>query len=136
MQQLTQKRSYGDMVIQEIPYPLVGIGMIIVKNHFSIISTGTEGLTVQAASKSLTGKAKERPQQFKQVLDTLRKHSPLQTCGVVMKKLDTYSVLGYNCSGTLNSITPSPTSYLKSNHNNLSTNKNIIISFIYRDRAN
>ena len=35
MQQLTQKLGSGDMVIQNVPYPQVGKGMIIVKNHYS-----------------------------------------------------------------------------------------------------
>ena len=70
MNQLTQKLGSGEMLIQEIPYPQLGKGMIIVKNHFSIISAGTEGSTVTAARKSLIGKAKERPQQVKQVLTT------------------------------------------------------------------
>lgn len=99
MQQLTQKLGSGDMVIQEVPYPQVGKGMVIVKNHYSIISAGTEGSTVQAARKSLLGKAKERPQQVKQVIDTLKKQGPIQTYRAVMKKLDAYSPLGYSCAG-------------------------------------
>jgi len=99
MQQLTQKLGSGDMIIQEIPYPQVGKGMVIVKNHYSIISAGTEGSTVVAARKSLIGKAKERPQQVKQVLDTLKKQGPIQTYRAVMKKLDAYSPLGYSCAG-------------------------------------
>lgn len=99
MQQLTQKLGSGDMVIQEIPYPQLGKGMVIVKNHYSIISAGTEGSTVQAARKSLIGKAKERPQQVKQVLDTLKKQGPVQTYRAVMKKLDAYSPLGYSSAG-------------------------------------
>lgn len=99
MQQLTQKLGSGEMVIQEIPYPQSGKGMVIVKNHYSIISAGTEGSTVQAARKSLIGKAKERPQQVQQVLDTLKKQGPMQTYRAVMKKLDAYSPLGYSCAG-------------------------------------
>lgn len=99
MQQLTQKLGSGDMVIQEVPYPQLGKGMVIVKNHYSIISAGTEGSTVVAARKSLIGKAKERPQQVKQVIDTLKKQGPIQTYRAVMKKLDAYSPLGYSCAG-------------------------------------
>ena len=101
MQQLTQKLGSGDMVIQEVPYPQLGKGMVIVKNHYSIISAGTEGSTVQAARKSLLGKAKERPQQVKQVIDTLVKQGPIQTYRAVMKKLDAYSPLGYSCAGEI-----------------------------------
>lgn len=99
MQQLTQKLGSGDMIIQEVPYPQLGQGMVIVKNHYSIISAGTEGSTVVAARKSLLGKAKERPQQVKQVIDTLKKQGPVQTYRAVMKKLDAYSPLGYSCAG-------------------------------------
>jgi len=99
MQQLTQKLGSGDMIIQEVPYPQLGKGMVIVKNHYSIISAGTEGSTVTAARKSLIGKAKERPQQVKQVIDTLKKQGPVQTYRAVMKKLDAYSPLGYSCAG-------------------------------------
>jgi predicted dehydrogenase/threonine dehydrogenase-like Zn-dependent dehydrogenase len=99
MHQLTQKLGSGEMVIQNLPYPQLGSGMIIVKNHFSIISGGTESSTVTTARKSLIGKAKERPQQVKQVIDTLKKQGPTQTYRAVMKKLDAYSPLGYSCSG-------------------------------------
>lgn len=101
MQQLTQKLGSGDMQIQELPIPQIGKGMILVQNHYSLISAGTEGSTVKAARMSLIGKAKERPQQVKQVLDVLKKQGPVQTYRAVMKKLDAYSPLGYSCAGTV-----------------------------------
>jgi predicted dehydrogenase/threonine dehydrogenase-like Zn-dependent dehydrogenase len=99
MQQLTQQLKSGEIVIQELPWPQVGAGMLLVRNHFSLISAGTEGSTVKTARKSLIGKAKERPQQFKQVLDAVRKYGPVQTYRAVMKKLDAYSPLGYSSAG-------------------------------------
>ena len=53
------------MVIQNLAYPQFGSGMIIVKNHFSIISAGTDGSTVTTERNNLNGKAKERPQKVK-----------------------------------------------------------------------
>ena len=99
MEQLTQKLGSGEMVIQELPMPQLSKGMVLVKNHFSLISAGTEGSTVKAARKSLIGKAKERPQQVKQVLDVLKKQGFVQTYRAVMKKLDAYSPLGYSSAG-------------------------------------
>jgi len=99
MKQLTQKLKDGDMTIQEVPVPVLGVGMILVRNHYSVISAGTEGSTVKTARKSLIGKAKERPQQVKQVLDVLQKQGPVQTYRAVMKKLDAYSPLGYSSAG-------------------------------------
>ena len=36
MKQLTQKLGSGDMTIQEIPYPQLAKGMIMVKNHYQL----------------------------------------------------------------------------------------------------
>lgn len=99
MEQLTQKLSNGEMVVQELPVPQIGSGMILVKNHYSLISAGTEGSTVKAARKSLIGKAKERPQQVQQVLESLRTKGITQTYRAVVKKLDAYSPLGYSTAG-------------------------------------
>lgn len=99
MQQLTQKLSNGEMAVQEMPAPVLGKGMVLVKNHYSLISAGTEGSTVNAARKSLLGKAKERPQQVKQVLEVLAQQGPVQTYRAVSKKLEAYSPLGYSSAG-------------------------------------
>ncbi len=99
MQQVTQKLGSGEMVIQELPIPQIGKGMILVRNHYSLISAGTEGSTVSTARKSLIGKAKERPQQAMQVLDVLKSQGPVQTYRAVMKKLDAYSPMGYSSAG-------------------------------------
>lgn len=99
MKQLTQKLGNGEMLIQEVPEPQLESGMVLVRNHYSLISAGTEGSTVKAARKSLIGKAKERPQQVKQVLEVLRAQGPVQTYRTVMKKLDAYSPLGYSSAG-------------------------------------
>ena len=74
------------------------------RNHYSLISAGTEGSTVKTARKSLIGKAKERPQQVKQVLDVLKSQGPAQTYRAVMKKLDAYSPLGYSSAGEVISV--------------------------------
>jgi polar amino acid transport system substrate-binding protein len=99
MNQLTQKLKSGEMRIQDVPVPIVGPGMVLVRNHYSLISAGTEGSTVKTARKSMIGKAKERPQQVKQVIDVLKKQGPVQTYRAVMKKLDAYSPLGYSSAG-------------------------------------
>jgi predicted dehydrogenase len=101
MDQLTQKLGSGEMRIQEVPVPLLGPGEVLVRNHFSLISSGTEGSTVKTARKSLIGKAKERPQQVRQVLDVLKKQGPVQTYRAVMKKLEAYSPLGYSSAGVV-----------------------------------
>lgn len=99
MEQVTQQLKSGNILVQDLPWPKVGSEMVLVRNHYSLISAGTEGSTTKTARKSLIGKAKERPQQVKQVLDTLKKQGPVQTYRAVMKKMDAYSPLGYSSAG-------------------------------------
>lgn len=99
MEQVTQQLKSGEIVVQELPWPQTDAGMVLVRNHYSLISAGTEGSTARTARKSLIGKARERPQQVRQVLDLLRKQGPAQTYRAVMKKLDAYSPVGYSCAG-------------------------------------
>lgn len=99
MQQLTQKLKNGAMKVLEVPTPALSLGHVLVKVHYSLISAGTESSTVKAARTGYIGKAKDRPQQVKQVMDTLIAQGPVQTYRAVMKKLDAYSPLGYSCTG-------------------------------------
>jgi polar amino acid transport system substrate-binding protein len=99
MKQLTQKLKDGTMEITEVSLPTIQTGQVLIKNHYSLISAGTEGSTVKTARKGYLGKARERPQQVKQVLDTLKTQGPVQTYRAVRKKLDAYSPLGYSAVG-------------------------------------
>ena len=106
MRQLAQKLKNGIMQVIEVPLPSLNPGAILIRNHYSLISAGTESSTVKTARKGLIGKAKERPQQVKQVLDVLKSQGPVQTYRAVMKKLDALSPLGYSCVGAVIDIAP------------------------------
>ncbi len=111
MRQLAQKLKNGSMKIVDVPLPVLNKGNILVKALYSLISAGTEGSTVKTARKGLIGKAKERPQQVKQVVDTLKAQGPVQTYRAVMKKLDAYSPLGYSCVGQIVDVAVDVTGY-------------------------
>jgi len=99
MKQLVQNLKTGEMKILEVPVPSLNTKNVLVKVHCSLISAGTEGSKVNTARKSYLGKAKERPEQVKQVLDTLKKEGLKQTYTKVMNKLDAWAPLGYSCAG-------------------------------------
>ena len=99
MKQLTQRLKDGAMQVLEVPPPALGPGMVLVRNNYSLISAGTEASTVKAARKGYIGKAKERPEQVKQVLGVLKTQGVVQTYRAVMKKLDAFSPLGYSSAG-------------------------------------
>jgi len=106
MKQLTQQLGSGEMHVQEVPIPQINEGMVLVKNHFSIISSGTESSTVKAARSNLLQKISERPEQVKQVIDSVTKLGIVQTYRAVQKKLDAYSPLGYSSAGEVIGIGP------------------------------
>jgi len=99
MKQLVQNLKTGEMKIIDAPIPALGPKNIIVRVHHSLISAGTEGSKVSMARKGYLGKAKERPEQVKQVIDTLKKEGFSNTYRKVMNKLDSWTPLGYSCAG-------------------------------------
>jgi hypothetical protein len=101
MEQLTQKLKDGQMQVLEVPVPALPDWNILVQNLYSLVSAGTEGSTVKAARSSLIDKARQRPQQVKQVLEVVKSQGPVQAWRAVMKKLDAYSPQGYSSVGTV-----------------------------------
>ena len=106
MKQITQKLKAGKINTTEVPVPKTKRGEILVRNIYSCISSGTESSKVKAARKGYIGKAKERPEQVKQVIEKLKTQGPLQTYRAVMKKLDAHSPLGYSCVGRVIDVAP------------------------------
>lgn len=99
MEQLTQQLKSGKMEILEVPFPELSNGNILVRNHFSVISSGTEGKTVSDARKGYIAKAKTRQKEVKQVIETIKTNGLLDTYNKVMNKLEAPSPLGYSCAG-------------------------------------
>ena len=61
MKQLIQNFKTGDLYIDDVPMPLLTKGMVLIENKFSLISAGTERVTVSVGQSSLIGKAKKTP---------------------------------------------------------------------------
>ena len=99
MEQLTQNLKDGHMQLLEVPFPALGKGQIMVRNHYSAISAGTEGKTVKDARLSYIGKAKSRQEEVKKVISAAKTHGVMKTYSMVMNKLETPNPLGYSCAG-------------------------------------
>ena len=99
MLQVIQNYKTGKLTVDEVPDPVLKPGGIIVRNHFSLISAGTERTTVSTAQKSLAGKAKSRPDLVKQVVGVARRDGVASTIKLVKNKLDTSVPMGYSCAG-------------------------------------
>jgi polar amino acid transport system substrate-binding protein len=99
MKQLIQNLKSGKMELLEVPVPALHSGNLLIKTHYSIISTGTESAKVSNARKGYIGKAKAKPEQFKQVVESAKKDGVISTYQKIMNRLNAPSPLGYSCSG-------------------------------------
>jgi len=104
MQQLTQQLKSGKMEILEVPFPALNKGQILVRNHYSVISAGTEGKTVTDARKGYIAKARSRQQEVKMLIDMIKTNGLLPTYKLVMNKLEAPSPLGYSSAGDVISV--------------------------------
>jgi predicted dehydrogenase len=99
VEQLTQNLKSGEMKILEVPFPVLAKGCVLVRNHFSVISAGTEGKTVKDARLGYIGKAMARKDDVKKVIKSAKTIGIKETYQVMMNKLDAPSPLGYSCAG-------------------------------------
>lgn len=101
MKQLLHTLGDGALNIGEVPIPALGPGDILVRNHYSFVSVGTERMKVTQARMNLLEKAKERPDQVRLVLETFRQQGLAATLHKVRERLSAPTTLGYSCAGTV-----------------------------------
>jgi polar amino acid transport system substrate-binding protein len=99
MKQVLQNQKTGQMSVADVPVPAVQRGRVLVRTAASLISAGTERMVVDEGKKSLLGKARERPELVKQVLQRARNEGIVNTVNAVLTKLGSSSALGYSAAG-------------------------------------
>ena len=99
MKQILQSARSGELQLVDVPAPGAERGQVLVQNHFSVVSPGTEKLAMDFARKSLLGKARSRPDLVNQVMRKVRQEGPLPTYRTVVNRLDSPQPLGYSCAG-------------------------------------
>ncbi len=104
MKQVVQNARSGKLAVTEVPAPVVRPGHLLVRTRTSLISAGTERMTVQFAKKSLVAKARARPDLVKQVMDKARRDGITATMRAVMARLDEPVPLGYSACGEVTAL--------------------------------
>ena len=72
MKQVFQYVNTGELKLEEVPPPALRSGGVLVATHHSLVSAGTEKMVMDMAKKSLVGKARERPDLVKQVIQKMK----------------------------------------------------------------
>jgi len=99
MKQILENLRTGDIYVAEVPAPQVRRGSLLIRNHYSVISSGTEGATIQLGKMSLLGKARARPEQVRKVINVVRTQGLLPAYLAASRSLDMPIPLGYSCAG-------------------------------------
>jgi len=104
MRQVVQNYKTGELTLLDVPVPACRPGGVLVRTLYSLISTGTELMKVGEASLSMVGKARARPDQVAQVLQSVASAGPVATYRKVMNRLDSYTPLGYSLAGVVDEV--------------------------------
>ena len=96
MKQLLRK-GLNQIVVDEVPDPVVTPHHVIVRPHVSLISSGTETASIHRGGAM--GAVAENPSYIGKILDVMKNEGPVRTTREVLAKLSEYAVLGYSGAG-------------------------------------
>ena len=99
MKQLLQKPKSGKIEVLAVPFPTLNKGQVYVRNHYSVISAGTEATTVSNSRKSYLSKALNHKEEVRKVINIIKRDGLLPAYEKVMDKLEAHSPLGYSTAG-------------------------------------
>jgi len=104
MKQILQNAKTGAVAVADVPVPVAQPGFVLVRTSASLISAGTERLTVEAGQKNLVSRAIEQPALVKKVLDKARNEGVAATIDAVRSKLGSLTALGYSAAGIISTV--------------------------------
>lgn len=104
MKIVAQSPRDGRISVADAPAPLLRPGFLLIANHFSLLSSGTERRKMELAKKNLVQKARARPDLARKVLDRARAEGFRPALAAARDRLDTQTVLGYSAAGTVQEV--------------------------------
>jgi predicted dehydrogenase/threonine dehydrogenase-like Zn-dependent dehydrogenase len=106
MRQLVQDLRSGELEVIDGPDPVPQGNEILVRTTWSLISAGTEQAMARAASRSLVGKARERPDLARKVIEKARVEGVRAATSAVRARLDDFLTPGYSSTGIVEALGP------------------------------
>ena len=106
MKQLVVERNNPVPVIWETPIPQPGPNEVLIRNHYSVVSSGTELASIESANKSVTDKLQDSS-NISKGLDLLKKEGLGAVIDAVFPKNVLPLQLGYSsCGEVLSGVFP------------------------------
>jgi predicted dehydrogenase/threonine dehydrogenase-like Zn-dependent dehydrogenase len=101
MKAVLQNMKTGDLAVEEVPPPGLRPAGILVRTRRSLVSLGTERAIIELAKKGPIGKAQDRPDLFRKVLNKAKQEGYWNTYQVVKNLMASPIPLGYSCAGEI-----------------------------------
>src|SRR4030095_2360828 len=101
MKQILQNLRTGATEVAEVPAPCASAGQLLIRTTHTLLSAGTERMLVEFGRANLLDKARQQPDNVRQVLDKVRTDGLLTTLNAVQNKLDQPMPLGYSNVGVV-----------------------------------
>ncbi len=98
------RKGLKEIVVDEVPDPVVTPNHVIIRPSCSLISSGTE--TASIHTESLFTEVSENPSHLKKIWNAFRIYGPTRTAAEVKAKFDEYAVLGYSGAGIVVDLHP------------------------------
>jgi len=101
MKQVLQNARTGKIEVADVPMPRVLPGCVLMQIAASLVSAGTERASSEFASKSLSQKARSRPDLVRDVFNKIQRDGLLSAVSAVRTRLDQPAALGYSSAGVV-----------------------------------
>ena len=98
MKQLVVEKNNPEPILWDTPIPKPGPGEILIKNHYSVVSTGTEMATIESSNKSVADKLQDSS-NIQKGLELFEKEGVRAVWNAVFPKNISPIQLGYSSSG-------------------------------------
>ncbi|WP_342388770.1 bi-domain-containing oxidoreductase [Salinicoccus bachuensis] len=99
MKQLLNSFGTGEVYLENISKPTIDKNKLLIKNHYSAVSVGTERMLVDFGKANYFQKARQQPEKVKEVINKVKTDGLNTTYNAVKSKLDQPIPLGYSSCG-------------------------------------
>ncbi len=93
------RKGLKDIIVDEVPDPVVTPHHVLVRPSYSLISSGTE--TASIHTDSVMKEVADNPSHLKKIWDVMKSAGPVRTVAEVRAKFSEYAVLGYSGAGVV-----------------------------------
>src|SRR5437867_3463342 len=91
------RRGLTEIIVDEVPDPVVAMHHVLIRPHYSLISSGTE--TASIHRDGVLKELADNPSHLRTVWEAMKVAGPVRAAAEVKAKFSEYAVLGYSGAG-------------------------------------